>query len=101
MTAGCPHRVVRQSAERGQDPIIDANQSVMWGVDNGRTMVPERFAGIVGRVQDWWERDEDGAALGGPALDPAYNGWYVTAIPSHAHPDEEDVDEAPLTGDHA
>lgn len=60
-----------------------------------------RLDAAAARVRDWWARDEDAAALGGPALDPAYNGWYVTAIPSHAHPDEEDASETALAGDHA
>lgn len=67
-------------------------------------MAPERFAGIVGRVRGWWETEQDGGALGGPALDPAYNGWYVTAVPAHAHPSGDDNDEsadAPLLDDRA
>jgi len=80
--------------------ISRANQSVMSDVDNDDTMLPERLAGTVGRVREWWARDEDAAALGGPALDPAYNGWYVTAVPSHAHPDDEDGTRPQLGGDH-
>jgi|GEM_PF-1202472 hypothetical protein len=35
---------------------------------------------IIGRARDWWARDDD-VTLGGPVLDPSYNGWYITALP--------------------
>ena len=36
---------------------------------------------LLGRARDWWTRRDD-ATLDGAAIDPAYNGWYVTAVPT-------------------
>lgn len=57
---------------------------------------------VLGRAREWWRTDDSNDALGGPALDPAYNGWYVTAVPRHdTARDVDDTDDpAPTVDEH-
>lgn len=54
----------------------------------------ESIQDIIGRARDWWARDDD-VTLGGPALDPSYNGWYVTALPPQDSQESTDDRQQP------